>query len=81
MKKQIKLLIENLFDDIYDDNGEIIVKKNHMITPKRAEAILKRKVIEENAKQWCKENGKEVVIIPRTEGISSTLLRNYSKSK
>ncbi|MBQ4223461.1 MAG: adenylyltransferase/cytidyltransferase family protein [Prevotella sp.] len=35
----------------------------------------------QRAVEWCKENGKEVVIIPRTEGISSTLLRNYSKSK
>lgn len=27
------------------------------------------------AVQWCKDNGKEVVVIPRTEGISSSLLR------
>lgn len=27
------------------------------------------------AEQWCKEHGKEVVVIPRTEGISSSLLR------
>lgn len=27
------------------------------------------------AEQWCKDHGKEVVVIPRTEGISSTLLR------
>lgn len=33
------------------------------------------------AVQWCKANGKEVVIIPRTEGISSTMLREYSKTK
>ena len=31
------------------------------------------------ATKWCKANGKEVVIIPRTEGISSTMLREYSK--
>ena len=30
---------------------------------------------------WCKANGKEVVVIPRTEGISSTMLREYSKIK
>lgn len=35
----------------------------------------------QNAVEWCKANGKEVVVIPRTEGISSTLLREYSKSK
>lgn len=26
---------------------------------------------------WCKENGKEVMTIPRTEGISSSLLRKF----
>lgn len=35
----------------------------------------------QRAVNWCKENGKEVVIIPRTEGISSTLLREYHKFK
>ena len=30
---------------------------------------------------WCREHGKEVVRLPRTEGISSTLLREYSKTK
>lgn len=33
------------------------------------------------AVEWCKDNGKEVVVVPRTEGISSTLLREYSKQK
>lgn len=33
----------------------------------------------QRAVEWCRNNGKEVVVIPRTEGISSTLLRNYSK--
>lgn len=28
---------------------------------------------------WCEANGKEVAVIPRTEGISSTMLREYSK--
>jgi len=35
----------------------------------------------QRAVEWCKANGKEVVTIPRTEGISSTLLREYSKTK
>ena len=35
----------------------------------------------QRAVEWCKANGKEVVIIPRTEGISSTMLREYSKAK
>lgn len=34
----------------------------------------------QRAEQWCRENGKEVVVIPRTEGISSTLLREYSRT-
>ena len=33
----------------------------------------------QNAVKWCEEHGKEVVIVPRTEGISSTLLREYKK--
>jgi cytidyltransferase-like protein len=28
---------------------------------------------------WCESKGKQVVTIPRTEGISSTMLREYSK--
>lgn len=35
----------------------------------------------QRAVEWCKANGKKVVVIPRTEGISSTMLREYSKIK
>ncbi len=35
----------------------------------------------QRAVEWCKANGKQVAVIPRTEGISSTLLREYSKTK
>ena len=35
----------------------------------------------QRAVEWCKANGKDVVIIPRTEGISSTMLREYTKTK
>ena len=35
----------------------------------------------QRAVEWCKSNNREVVVIPRTEGISSTLLREYSKIK
>ena len=35
----------------------------------------------QRAVEWCKAHGKEVVIIPRTEGISSTMLREYSKTR
>ena len=34
-------------ETILDDNGEVIVKKNHMITPKRAARIVATKAIEE----------------------------------
>lgn len=30
----------------------------------------------QRAMAWCRKNGKEVVVMPRTEGISSTLLKN-----
>lgn len=33
------------------------------------------------AVEWCEKHGKKVAIIPRTEGISSTLLREYSMNK
>ena len=35
----------------------------------------------QRAMEWCRENGKEVVVLTRTEGISSTLLREYSNTK
>lgn len=35
----------------------------------------------QRAVEWCKANGKQIITIPRTEGISSTLLREYSKTK
>ena len=33
----------------------------------------------QRAVEWCQSNGKEVLVIPRTEGISSTMLREYSR--
>lgn len=35
----------------------------------------------QRAIEWCRQNGKEVEVLTRTEGISSTLLREYSKSR
>ena len=35
----------------------------------------------QRATKWCEEQGKKVVTIPRTEGISSTMLRDYSKTR
>lgn len=33
----------------------------------------------QRAVEWCNKNGKAVIVIPRTEGISSTMLREHSK--
>ena len=35
----------------------------------------------QRAVSWCESKGKQVVTIPRTEGISSSLLREYSRNK
>lgn len=35
----------------------------------------------QRAIQWCENNGKEIVTLSRTEGISSTMLREYSKNR
>lgn len=35
----------------------------------------------QRAVKWCEENGKEVKILARTEGISSTMLREYCRDK
>ena len=35
----------------------------------------------QKAVEWCDANGKRVVTIPRTEGISSSMLREYGKIK
>ena len=35
----------------------------------------------QKAINWCKEKGKRIVRLSRTEGISSSLLREYSKTK
>jgi glycerol-3-phosphate cytidylyltransferase len=35
----------------------------------------------QRAVAWCESHGKQVVTIPRTEGISSTMLREYSRIK
>lgn len=34
----------------------------------------------EKAKEWCKEHGKKVVVLPRTEGISSSWLKEQIKN-
>ena len=34
----------------------------------------------QRAIQWCRDNGKETVVLPRTEGISSSWLKEQIKS-
>ena len=34
-----------------------------------------------NAIKWCEENGKETIILPRTEGISSSWIKEQLKQK
>ncbi|MBQ6253243.1 MAG: adenylyltransferase/cytidyltransferase family protein [Bacteroidales bacterium] len=34
----------------------------------------------ERAVRWCEENGKETVVLPRTEGISSSELKRHIKA-
>lgn len=34
----------------------------------------------QKAIKWCEEHNKEIITIPRTEGISSTILRSFIKS-
>ena len=35
----------------------------------------------QKATEWCRQEGKDVVVLTRTEGISSSFLRQYSKSE
>ena len=35
----------------------------------------------QNMENWCIEHNKEVIVVPRTEGISSSQLRDYLKDK
>ena len=51
-KEEIESLEERIkgrysCETIYDDNGEVIVKANHIITPKRAARIMKTKAVTE----------------------------------
>ncbi len=38
-------------EDMYDDNGDLIVKANHMITPKRAARIVRTKAVMEQGEE------------------------------
>lgn len=61
----------------YDDVDEIIKQADFDIFakgPDQNHAGFQRAV------EWCRIHGKEVVVIPRTDGISSTMLREYSQT-
>ena len=63
---------------IYDDVDEIIKQVDFDIFakgPDQYHAGFQRAV------EWCEAHGKQVVVIPRTEGISSTMLRDIEASK
>ncbi|MBE5901358.1 MAG: DNA-directed RNA polymerase subunit beta' [Lachnospiraceae bacterium] len=46
--------------DILDENGNVLVKANHMVTPRRAELIMKQGV-DENGRRFLDEDGKPVL--------------------
>ena len=56
------------YDDV-DESIKHIDFTTFIVGPDQCHAGFQR------AMQWCRENGREVVILPRTEGISSTQLR------
>lgn len=61
----------------YDDVDEIIKQVDFDIFakgPDQSHAGFQRAV------EWCKTHGKEVVVVPRTENISSTMLREVEKN-
>lgn len=60
----------------YDDVDEIIKQVDFEIFAKGPDQI---HAGFQRAVEWCKTHGKQVVVIPRTEGISSTMLRNVQE--
>ena len=60
----------------YKDVDDIITKVDFDVFAKGPDQI---HAGFQRAVEWAKEKGKEVVVIPRTDGISSTTLRNYLK--
>ena len=58
----------------YDDVDEIVKKIDFdifAVGPDQCQEGFQRAI------RWCEEHGKEVVTIPRTEGISSSMLRRF----
>ncbi len=61
-------IYRNVDEDIKDIDFDILA-----VGPDQNHAGFQR------AMQWCREHGKEVVVMPRTEGISSSLLKKQYK--
>jgi glycerol-3-phosphate cytidylyltransferase len=57
----------------YDDVDEIVKNVDFDIFAKGPDQCHERF---QRAVKWCQEHGREVVTIPRTEGISSSMLRH-----
>jgi len=58
----------------YDDVDEIVKKIDFdifAVGPDQSHEGFQRAI------RWCEEHGKEVVTIPRTEGVSSSMLRRF----
>lgn len=58
----------------YDDVDEIVKKIDFdifAVGPDQCHEGFQRAI------RWCEEHGKEVVTIPRTEGVSSSMLRRF----
>ena len=63
---------------IYDDVDEIV---KHVVFDIFAKGPDQTHEGFQRASQWCLDHGKQVVVIPRTEGISSTMLREIEALK
>lgn len=58
----------------YDDVDEIVKKIDFDIFAKGPDQCHEGF---QRAAKWCEQHGKEVITIPRTEGISSSMLRRF----
>lgn len=74
MLNSIKYVDEVVVYNVVADDMKVIPFDTLALGPDQISCI--------NMIPWCEENGKDVVFIQRTEGISSSLLREYnSKAK
>lgn len=59
------IIYKEVSEDIMNTEFDILIKGPDQNHPGFMKAV-----------KWCEENGKEVVTVPRTEGISSSMLKN-----